>query len=95
MTLIDRLTAEDDTKIPAHGFSAALFLHAIGKLTRQEIIDKFALSVEDQVQLDQLRAGRATLAQPEMLYAKQVEAVAVLAEGGFVAKAEVAGLLDI
>jgi len=34
MGLIDRLTATDGTKIGAHGFSAALFLLAKGKLTR-------------------------------------------------------------
>ncbi len=95
MTLIDRLTASDDTKIGAHGFSAALFLLAKGKLTRAQIVASYTLSTEDEVQLDLVIAQAQVATDGSLLYAKQVEAVAILAEEGRVTPAQVAGLLDI
>ena len=95
MGLIDRLTAEDNTKISAHGFSAALFLHALGKLTRKHIVDGFALSTQDQIQLDLVRAQANVDADGPLLYAKRVEAVLILAEEGKITKSQVAALLDL
>jgi hypothetical protein len=57
MGLYQRLTAGDETKISVHRFGAALRQWAAGQLTRQQVIDGFALTGDDVTQLDALVAS--------------------------------------
>lgn len=56
MGLFARITATDSTKIGVHRFGAALREWAAGGVTRQNIIDRFALSAGEQTELDALKA---------------------------------------
>jgi hypothetical protein len=57
MGLYQRITATDGTKIGVHRFGAALRQFAAGQLTRQNIIDTFALAGDDVTNLDALIAS--------------------------------------
>lgn len=57
MGLYQRITATDDTKVSVHRFGAALRQWAAGQLTRQQIIDGFALAGDDVTNLDALQAS--------------------------------------
>ena len=61
MALFTRLTAEGPTKISVHRFGAALRELATGGLTRQQVIDAFALSGSDITELDALSATYTAL----------------------------------
>lgn len=56
MGLYQRITATDNSKISVHRFGAALRQWAAGQLTRQDIVDRFALDLTDQADLDLLKA---------------------------------------
>lgn len=57
MALTDRLGPNQGVEhIAVHTWSAAMGAFAMGELTRTQIVEYFAISVEDQVQLDQLIA---------------------------------------
>lgn len=56
MGLFARITAQDNTKIGVHRFGAALRQWAAGQLTRQQVIDGFALAADDITDLDALKA---------------------------------------
>jgi hypothetical protein len=56
MALFARITAGDATKISVHRFGASLRQMAAGQLTRQQVIDAFALTGSDVTELDALMA---------------------------------------
>lgn len=56
MGLFQRITATDGTKIGVHRFGAVLRQWAAGEITRQQVIDGFALAGDDVTQLDALKA---------------------------------------
>ena len=56
MALFARITSNGTDKIPVHAFGAALRLMAMGNLTRQNVIDSFALSGTDITELDAIIA---------------------------------------
>jgi hypothetical protein len=56
MALFARITAGNETKISVHRFGAALRQMAAGQLTRQQVIDAFALTGSDVTEFDALMA---------------------------------------
>lgn len=89
MALYARITAKDDTKISVHRFGAALRQWAAGQLTRQQIIDGFALSGSDVTELDALSAtyqalgtGNAAAAFAKAEFLGRMEDVFLLCETG-------------
>ena len=61
MGLYQRITAQDTTKIAVHRLGAALRQWAAGQLTRQQVIDAFALTGSDITDLDALQASYTNL----------------------------------
>lgn len=59
MSLFNRIApgATSDTKISVHRFGAALRQWAAGQLTRQQVVDAFALTTAEQTELDALRVS--------------------------------------
>jgi hypothetical protein len=57
MALYARITAHDATKILVHRFGAAVRQWVAGQLTRQQIIDMFALTASDITELDAMQAS--------------------------------------
>ncbi len=92
MALIDRLFHDDpDTSrhIANHRWSAALWFFARGELTRANVVNAFGLTVDDQVQLDELIAHYQGLTATEQAkFHNDVEAAGVLAENGDLTKAK-------
>lgn len=62
MGIFARITATDNTKIGVHRFGAAVRLWAGGGLTRQNVIDSFALTGDEVTELDALKASYDALA---------------------------------
>jgi len=88
MALIDRLARnapfplEGVDHIPAHQFSAACWFLTKGDLTQAQVITGFELSVEDQVQFQQLIAFWNTLNATEkgQFHSRLESALVLLAE---------------
>jgi hypothetical protein len=60
MALINRIQhpgIDPETAIPIHKFTAAMTLWASGEITRQNVIDKWVISVGDQAGLDTLKTA--------------------------------------
>jgi hypothetical protein len=81
--------ASGDSKISVHRFGAALRQWAAGELTRQQIIDGFALVGSDVTELDALRAtydalgsGNANAAFAKASWLHRMEDVFILIETG-------------
>lgn len=91
MGLFQRITATDSTKISTHRFGSALREWASGApgVTRQNIIDRFALTGNDITELDALAAtysamasGTAATAFAKSVYTQRMEDVFILCEMG-------------
>lgn len=89
MGLFNRITASDGSKIGVHRFGAALRQFAAGQLTRQQIIDAFALAGADVTELDALTAtyvamgtGNAASAFAKAAWLDRMEDVFLLCETG-------------
>jgi hypothetical protein len=89
MSLFSRITANDSTKISVHRFGAALREWSSGGVTRQNIIDRFALSAGEVTELDALAAtynamttGNAANAFAKAVYISRMEDVFILCETG-------------
>ncbi len=89
MGLYQRVTSEGADKITVHRFGAALRQMAAGQLTRQQIIDGFALAGDDVTQLDALIAtytamgtGNAANAFAKAYMDTRMEDVFMLCETG-------------
>jgi hypothetical protein len=102
MALIDRLArdavaaASGLAPIATHAFSAALWQFAKGEFTQQNVIDAFALTADDQVQLDQLIAFYQALpAAQKTEFHQRLETAGVLLEEGFITRAKYKSLLGM
>ena len=99
MALEDRFgnTNESAENISSHQFGAAIFFWALGKISRQNVIDAFNLDAADEVQLNQLKA--AYLAKPagneRSDYVVGVEKASLLLEQQLISKAVWKSLLEI
>jgi hypothetical protein len=89
MGLYQRVTANDATKISIHRFGAALRQMAAGQLTRQQIIDTFALAGTDVTEFDALMASYNGLPQNNVVagiakasWLNRMEDVFILCETG-------------
>jgi hypothetical protein len=91
MSLFNRIApgATSDTKIAVHRFGAALRQWAGGQLTRQQVVDAFALTTAEQTELDALKAsydalgtGSATAAFTKAARLNFMEDVFLLVETG-------------
>lgn len=89
MSLFARITAQDATKIRVHRFGAALRQMAASQLTRQQVIDAFALTGSDVIEFDALIAtytamgtGNAAAAFAKAAWLDRMEDVFLLCETG-------------
>lgn len=99
MALMDRFKTDfgDSSKIPVHGFSAAIQLLADGDITRQAIIDRWSLTVQDEDQLDQLAAvyNAKASAVAKLAYLVKIHNVLLAYEAGLTTKAQAASYLEL
>ena len=92
MALVDRLWRGDpnpvDPPIANHAFSAGVYLWGQGIVTRAQIVTALGLTVEDQVQFDQMKThyDGLTTAKKDAFHGK-LEALGILLEMGFITKA--------
>jgi len=89
MSLFQRITALDDTKISVHRMGSALREWASGGVTRAQIINAFSLSAAEIVELDAIKAtydalssGNASGAFNKSTYTQRLEDVFLLCETG-------------
>lgn len=89
MGLFTRITTLDTTKISVHRFGAGLRQMAAGEITRQQIIDTFALVGDEITEFDALIASYTALGTGTALAAFQkaqrldaIEDVFLLCESG-------------
>lgn len=89
MPLIERLMGiEPEVKIPVHAFFAANHQRIDGALTRQNVIDLFAMDADDVTEYDALAAlaptGSTALATAQKaMFLEKVHSVLMLAEGRY------------
>ena len=99
MALIDRIFHDDSDStrnIANHAFSAAVWFWATGRITRQDVIDTFNMTTDDEIQLDQLATYYAGLSDADKrAFHSDVEAAGVLAEVAFITKAQYKTLLGL
>lgn len=96
MALIDRVGTGLSNSISSHSFSAAVYLWSRGVLTRNQIVNAFSLSVDDQVQLDQLATFYGTLNNTEKgLFFGRLESLNILREEGYITTQEYKNLLGL
>jgi hypothetical protein len=96
MSLYSRIRAgEGAAKIPVHPFSAALGEWAEGQITRQNVIDAFALSAGEQTEIDALAATYASKpsAAAKVGYLWQLERAFILVEAGLYDEAKAKSVL--
>lgn len=84
----DGITPDTINKIPVHYFFAAAHQRADGPLTRQNVIDMFALGPDDVTEYDSLAAlaptgSSATALANRALWVEKMHAVCLLAEGRY------------
>lgn len=97
MALVERLMALETPRIHVHTFFAAIHERVGGALTRQQVLDMFALDAAAIVDYDALAAlapsGGSALAEAQRAhYINRVHAVFILAESrmpGYTTPAEV------
>lgn len=89
MSLFARIAPGASNKISVHRFGASLRQWAAGQLTRQQVIDGFALTGSDITELDALRAtydamatGNANAAFAKAAWLYRMEDVLILIEEG-------------
>jgi hypothetical protein len=98
MGLYERWTYEGDTpgeKIQIHRFGAAMSEHARGAMTRQQVIDAFALAGADVSEFDAIASAYTSLptqAEKDARVSK-FEDVMILCETGDYARAKAASEL--
>ena len=81
MSLIDRLSNDEDPKIPVHQFYAALAEYAAGAITRAGLVSYFQMSAEDETELDALIADyQAAPADRKQEFLEFVHRIFILAE---------------
>ena len=88
MALVDRLARGDEPVngfISNHAFSAGVYLWGQGVVTRNQIVNALSLSVDDQLQLDQLKThyDGLTNAKKDAFHGK-LEALGILLEMGYI-----------
>ena len=89
MALVDRLSRLQpepaDGFIANHAFSAGVYLWGQGIVTRAQIVTALGLTVEDQVQFDQMKTHYEglTTAKKDAFHGK-LEALGILLEMGFI-----------
>lgn len=106
MAIFERLTANDETKIPVHAFSAAARLRlsnsgGLGAAIQTGMIDTFALSAEDQTELSAIitaygnitNANAGVQAANRLEFAMRVHDTFLLCEAGMLTKAQAKTLL--
>lgn len=83
MGFIDRILADDDTKLDPHLLGAAFWSLHRGKITRAQTIARLGLLSADEAELDLVIAEHDSLnAQQQPLYALDVTQLPILVEGG-------------
>ncbi len=89
MSLFSRITVNDGNKIGVHRLGAGLREWAAGGVTRQQLIDRFALNAGEIAELDALKAsydalgtGNATAAFTKAAWTQRMEDVFLLCETG-------------
>ena len=83
MGFIDRILANDDTKLDPHLLGAAFWSLHRGKLTRAQMIARLNLLAADEAELDLVIAKHNSLnSQQRPLYALDVMQLPILIEGG-------------
>ena len=93
MALVDGLA---DIRIPAHEFSAAALLWALGEITRQNVIDVLGLEAGDEAQLDELSTFYGGLtATNKAGFHGRLEAANIALQGGYITKAKYQSLLGM
>ena len=92
MALVDRLSRLQpepiDGFIANHAFSAGVYLWGQGIVTREQIVTALGLTVEDQVQFDQMKThydGLTTAKKGD--FHGTLEALGILLEMGYITKA--------
>ena len=101
MALQDRLhqpgLTEDIDAIPAHQFSAAMFLWADGTITRANVISEFNITVAEETQLDQLKASYDAKASGllKLAYILRIEKVLMLFEKGNINLTQMKTMLEL
>lgn len=88
MALVERLMALEEPWLPVHAFFAANYERIEGRLTRQQVIDMFAMNLAAIVEYDALAAtaptGTNALAMAlKALFVEKIHAVFILAEGRY------------
>jgi hypothetical protein len=56
MALLDRLTGDEEPKLPSHQFAAAMEEWAQGQMTRAQVIAAFSISASEETQLDAIKS---------------------------------------
>ncbi len=83
MGFIDRILADDDTKLDPHLLGAAFWSLHRGKITRAQTIARLGLLSADEAELDLVIAEHDSLStQQQPLYALDVTQLPILVEGG-------------
>jgi hypothetical protein len=92
MALVDRLSRVPpepaEGYIANHAFSAGVYLWGQGIVTRAQIVTALGLTVEDQIQFDQMKThyDGLTATQKGDFHGK-LEALGILLEMGYISKA--------
>lgn len=90
MTLLDHFKNDATNRFPSHQFSHACLRWALGKWTRVDIISKFNLQPNDEIQLDELKTHYQGLANNQkFLFVQLFEGDLELYEVGLISEQEV------
>ncbi len=99
MALIDRLAHDDadlSRHIANHNFSAFAWFWSTGRKTRADIVAAFNLTVDDEVQLDELAAEYTSRsAAGKERFHSDLEAAGMLLENQLATKAEYRALFGL
>jgi hypothetical protein len=94
MALIDRVGPSGD--ISSHSFSAGIYLVTRGIVTRQQLVDRFGLTPQDEVQLDQLAVHYSGLnAENKAAFHGRFESLNILREEEYITLVEYKNLLGL
>jgi len=83
MPLVERLMDLEQPRIRVHDFFAANAQRIAAQLTRQEVIDLFAMTAADILEYDLLAALAPGTQVGQALFIEKIHAVFILAEGRY------------
>jgi hypothetical protein len=99
MSIPDKLESTNDPlqiRISAHSFSAALFLWAKGRITKQNVVDHFGFDSQEEDQLDELAAYYQSLSVEDKAgFHGLIESCNILLEVGAINKTQYRNFLGI